>query len=235
MSLLRLEKGSLKLKIERLYPKCPYQPKQMSTDTPLNNSTPNKYLQYATLVYQYHYSVQSPSVADIIPLVIDELPVNLCIYVGSDRHNFSIDSRKIKINEYEDETITLFNRGYYKHTESESKFLTRHTPDTFTIEELADFMKNVHDFIAQLKFDKYVGKFTPDKFSKVELAKAAKELFTDMMEDLPTCCVCHDPTETKTICNHSLCIICWEQLKQMTCPICREAISYMYSYDHDEE
>lgn len=44
------------------------------------------------------------------------------------------------------------------------------------------------------------------------------------------CCVCNIATTNKTPCSHSLCFICWEQIKKdehdnIPCPLCREDIS----------
>jgi hypothetical protein len=44
------------------------------------------------------------------------------------------------------------------------------------------------------------------------------------------CAVCHNSTTNKTPCSHSLCFICWEQIKEneednIPCPLCREDIS----------
>lgn len=44
------------------------------------------------------------------------------------------------------------------------------------------------------------------------------------------CAVCHNSTTNKTSCSHSLCFICWEQIKEneeevIPCPLCREDIS----------
>lgn len=46
------------------------------------------------------------------------------------------------------------------------------------------------------------------------------------------CSVCHDETETKTSCNHSLCYECWDKLMvhqneyySKKCPICRNNLS----------
>ena len=44
------------------------------------------------------------------------------------------------------------------------------------------------------------------------------------------CSICRITTTNKTSCNHSLCFICWEQIKEnedeiIPCPLCREDIS----------
>jgi wyosine [tRNA(Phe)-imidazoG37] synthetase (radical SAM superfamily) len=53
------------------------------------------------------------------------------------------------------------------------------------------------------------------------------------------CSVCAEFTETKTACNHSLCIYCWDKIKKSKktgvkpCPICRKAMEYKHR-DEDE-
>jgi hypothetical protein len=70
------------------------------------------------------------------------------------------------------------------------------------------------------------------------------ELFTSVFENpniemcCDKCCVCLTTTTNKTSCNHSLCFICWEQIKIQThedededdeipCPICRKDIQHI--------
>jgi hypothetical protein len=65
------------------------------------------------------------------------------------------------------------------------------------------------------------------------------ELFTSVFESpnlemiCDKCCVCLTTTTNKTKCKHSLCFICWEQIKfirtdeneeHINCPMCRENI-----------
>ena len=45
------------------------------------------------------------------------------------------------------------------------------------------------------------------------------------MENIDECCICLEPTNTKTNCHHTLCKSCYKKMKDVKCPICRENIS----------
>lgn len=48
------------------------------------------------------------------------------------------------------------------------------------------------------------------------------------------CCVCHDTTRTKTLCGHHLCVGCWNQVRPLTCPCCRDDIDFTTYPDSDD-
>jgi hypothetical protein len=49
------------------------------------------------------------------------------------------------------------------------------------------------------------------------------------------CVVCHETTQTKTACDHRLCVDCWNKLEKLTCPCCRENIDFAQHSDNDDE
>jgi hypothetical protein len=84
-------------------------------------------------------------------------------------------------------------------------------------------------------------------FSGVFITTTPKfEMESSFFEDIPTikfkgeeCCICHDITNTKTKCEHYLCVPCFQQIKIIQdeddedgehllrpCPLCREDIFY---------
>ena len=38
------------------------------------------------------------------------------------------------------------------------------------------------------------------------------------------CCVCFESTSRQTECKHFLCFVCWSQLRQLVCPLCKRDI-----------
>lgn len=40
------------------------------------------------------------------------------------------------------------------------------------------------------------------------------------------CCVCMDDTLSSSICGHNLCRYCFQKLKKLKCPVCRQSLSF---------
>ena len=60
-----------------------------------------------------------------------------------------------------------------------------------------------------------------------ELEDLTISLFGDA-PDIDECCVCYEKTKLKTNCKHTLCLPCWNQLKEDKCPMCRGELIYDY-------
>jgi hypothetical protein len=209
----------------------------MYTIKPMEDDThTNKYIQYAELLNKKYLWSYDDSVTDITPLIIDGLPVNLRFYIANNKHSFTIEAKRIMNGNRVGYKLPLYHVEYYGRNESKSPFLRRQTQNEFTVEEIADFIKILYNFIVDLKFDKYIGKFIDSEdIYTAELMKAKKKVYKDLMVEIHSCSVCQDLTGTKTHCGHSLCIICWEKLKTMVCPICRADITNKYTGDLDDD
>jgi len=85
-------------------------------------------------------------------------------------------------------------------------------------ESMISLLNEFVDMLSSSHFDKLTGSFTKNE---------SKEKHEE-------CCVCLELTETKTNCNHHLCIPCWNQLKNERCPICRREDIHSYCKFKDE-
>ena len=52
-----------------------------------------------------------------------------------------------------------------------------------------------------------------------------KELHIKLFGVDTECCVCAEKTQTKTVCNHTICQKCYIKLEKKTCPICRKKLA----------
>jgi hypothetical protein len=79
-----------------------------------------------------------------------------------------------------------------------------------TIESMKSLLDEFIDKLTTIQFDKRSGSFTKN--------------------DDPTeeCCVCLEETTTKTNCGHTICVPCWNQIKKIQCPLCRNDDIYMH-------
>ena len=93
-------------------------------------------------------------------------------------------------------------------------FICTTTEDGIPTKE--DVVRKVLELIRLLKtakFDKMTGVFRAEDYNPFRVPELSSA------ED---CVVCLEPTLTRTHCDHHLCLLCWKQLKTMTCPMCRE-------------
>ena len=79
-----------------------------------------------------------------------------------------------------------------------------------TIESMTSLVSEMMDMLKNIKFDKQSGTFTKNAIETSE-----------------ECCICLEPTQTKTNCGHHLCIPCWNKINAK-CPICRKEDICMY-------
>ena len=85
-------------------------------------------------------------------------------------------------------------------------------------------------------FSKYHGNFvSKDKCSKQICQKIVFGKFMKNESEDNICSVCLDSTKTKTPCGHTLCIPCWQKLKNNKCPLCRGSISYFQNNEDEED
>lgn len=108
-------------------------------------------------------------------------------------------------------------------------------------------IQKLKDIIASLRFDKYIGKFVRlHDVDRVGLNNDIVQLFQDTptvdckLKHADLCCVCLEPTLSKTNCNHYLCFACVVQMNpnvvqgydedevefELHCPVCRNELIY---------
>lgn len=124
----------------------------------------------------------------------------------------------------------LFEKNYYL---SNNKIMLEYSHFKNKISNL------VKDIIPNIKFNTFFGKFEIESDKKnnnqIKLYQNLINIFSNN-NNIKTisdkCCICYCDTATKTECNHSLCILCFNKLKkkciesneECKCPICRQNI-----------
>ena len=103
--------------------------------------------------------------------------------------------------------------------------------DETDIKEEIDFFKSSHfDSILDLLQNITYVKMNYTFYEKILCSPKQKEKILKLKKSLSffpndnVCSVCYEPTQQKTICNHSICLQCREkciQLQKYNCPICR--------------
>jgi len=136
---------------------------------------------------------------------------------------FKIDSPKL----FEEEDGDLINKNYYY--------------ENFGFPHEGEFDKDIHILHSLIKIKYLLSnlQYCYDKNKLTTITNDNLELFTSVFESpnvemcADKCCVCLTTTTNKTKCKHSLCFICWEQIKfirtdenqeHINCPMCRQNI-----------
>ena len=130
--------------------------------------------------------------------------------------------------------------GYYKELFSKyyrfDKTPTRRKKKT--LNDYEKFVATVFETIKNLKFNNIVGMFEQEKTPALPLSIILNDLSSvpHISLNCDICCVCHEPTMTKTRCGHYLCIMDRVKLERVstnitTCPMCRADITR----DDDED
>ena len=93
-----------------------------------------------------------------------------------------------------------------------SCFFEKGENNEFSISQITDMIGIINNLVPRLKFNKLSG-----------MLQEYTEPFGDNFVDAEQCCVCYEMTMTKTkICNHYICRLCFQQLRQnFICPLCR--------------
>jgi hypothetical protein len=102
--------------------------------------------------------------------------------------------------------------------------------EILSLQFLEQSLSEIKNILEKLVFDKLEGCLT--------LKEKLNEGFGNKYLGDDVCCVCLEHTDTKTTCNHSICIECWQDLRENVCPICREKyikLKYNSNSDSDEE
>ena len=171
----------------------------------------------ATNVIQY---------TDLIGVIIDNIPCQLAYCIGKGHWWFHIQDNCI----HEDDNFQS-NYIFLGKCRLGDKNIFKDFDEGMDItpEIIEKFIKIILEFMGTLKFSKFEGRFISKKSIQKEALQ--KIVFSDFMEketSQEVCSVCLEPTKTRTACNHTLCIPCWQQVKEenKVCPLCRESISF---------
>ena len=108
----------------------------------------------------------------------------------------------------------------------------------YTSNKINQFLlKTKNDVLPNLKLDKVFGKFilvNKNGKKNIQEANVGEDIFGFEYSNYSKCSVCYESTYTHTGCNHTLCVSCWNQIKNDTCPICRNAL-IMHNEEHSNQ
>ena len=108
----------------------------------------------------------------------------------------------------------------------------------YTSNKINQFLlKAKNDVLPNLKLDKVFGKFilvNKNGKKNIQEANVGEDIFGFEYSNYSKCSVCYESTYTHTGCNHPLCVSCWNQIKNDSCPICRNAL-IMHNEDGEDE
>lgn len=93
-----------------------------------------------------------------------------------------------------------------------SCFFEKGENNEFTESQIGEMINIIKNLLPNLKFNKLTG-----------MLQEYIEPFGASFVDGEQCCVCYEMTTTKTkMCNHYICRLCFQQLRQnFVCPMCR--------------
>jgi|694.fasta_scaffold04581_30 hypothetical protein len=131
---------------------------------------------------------------------------------------FKVISPKLSLGEH----YNYANKRYYE------KKLFEDTQTEYTLTDLTIIFIKSKYLLSNLKYC-YVENELTFKPSHILLLSSIFEN-PNIELNCEECSVCRITTTNKTPCNHSLCFICWEQIKEneneiIPCPLCREDIT----------
>jgi hypothetical protein len=101
--------------------------------------------------------------------------------------------------------------------------------ETLTVEQIIPYIEQILAIIPTLKFNKKTSWLTADEFFSDDVVELFKFDNTTIFD---VCSVCHEFTNSKTDCDHTLCLVCMSSIKGhfdegehiRHCPLCREHI-----------
>lgn len=127
--------------------------------------------------------------------------------------------------------IVNYNKELY------SKYITLKKSNN-TVKDVENFITEQFDFIRDCVFDRMSGKFVLPTEKEPTLCRFIAEFAKDKEHITTTvreCCVCYELTRTRTMCNHYVCVECWNKLNYVTnpetecdelpCPMCKADLS----------
>ena len=153
---------------------------------------------------------------DMFDIVLDKIPCRLDFMIQQGYWVVNIeDSQIMADNSGNDINHSYYNRSILDDCDFFPEFdkTADVTPDV-----IEKFIKLILNHLETLTFLKSIGRFHQKNYRKKIIVKSK-------------CSVCFDNTKTKTPCYHIVCMVCWIQIKNKTCPICRGDISF---FEHEE-
>jgi hypothetical protein len=105
-------------------------------------------------------------------------------------------------------------------------------------EEIKNGLVSINKIISSLEFDKLNGKYYSEEEkekinNKLNDIVYTSEIYGELVDIKNIeCCVCTELTLTETVCNHPLCLVCWDKIitngnkLKRICPLCRENTMY---------
>jgi len=110
---------------------------------------------------------------------------------------------------------------------------------TYKIESIDNFLQKIkNEILPNLKLDKTFGKLfltKSDGNKSIQKDNVCEDIFGFEYSNYDKCTVCYELTYTRTSCFHSLCVDCWNKIKNNTCPLCRSELLMTYDEDKDNE
>lgn len=98
---------------------------------------------------------------------------------------------------------------------------TINTKEDISVESLTEVFESLKVLIKSLRFNKYIGSFEKEECS-FECSFFGNEFKTG-----GECSVCLEYTQTKSECNHYICVECYSGLKKLKCPQCRHTLYHI--------
>lgn len=130
--------------------------------------------------------------------------------------------------DYQERSLWRWERGYGSNVEARQM-----------MEE--DFHREMNK-LSNLEFNKSCGKLVEkrsnaNKITDGVLREMLESLFVGEQFTLYSqeCCVCYDKTRDTLRCGHHLCLVCESSMKELKCPLCREAYHRCGTCKNDAE
>lgn len=189
------------------------------------NESQKEFAKSAHCTHQDIYNISLPTINKIdnidvkCELVVNKIPTNLKkkYYIG-----IWIESSKINYSG---------RRGEYNLYNYKEKL---HHYKKETIEKFLQKVKN--DILPKLKLDKVFGKLfltNTDGLKLIQKENVGEDVFGFEYSNYEKCSVCYEHTYTHTLCSHSLCIDCWNKIKNDSCPLCRSELMMSVNENND--
>lgn len=162
----------------------------------------------------------------ILPIeTINELPVTVKISITPNLYNYlffiDVDCHEVMMEEeegVEEYPLKLVCKFFY-----EIEIIN-------PVINTDEFLNTFKGIINGLYFDRVKGAINDEE---QDTTKFFQEIITNPNISFATvdnCTVCIEPTKTKSLCDHTLCLVCWSKIKSETneksCPICREILYF---------
>lgn len=158
----------------------------------------------------FYFSKNIPTIRKISNVCVK---TEICFNKNGLEWNIFIQISSSNITDEDEENIVLFSRDLRKCSTEVTK------------KDIKVSLEKIKKIIPNLKFSKLLGKIQTDKLNSFE--QICLNEFGSSFIESSECCVCSEPTITKTNCSHFLCVECWSHLRSNQCPMCRRNNIYI--------